>query len=115
MEHCMASSDTTATIKDLQGDLKQLRNDVGKLAQQMTALLSGTGDEAIGQVKEHVRQMRENLEEAVTDAGKHGGEADADVSENCGEAIKESLRGHPFTTVALAVGLGFLFGAMWRR
>jgi ElaB/YqjD/DUF883 family membrane-anchored ribosome-binding protein len=111
----MASSDSTETIKSLQGDLKQLRNDVGKLAQQMTALLAGNGEDAIGQVKDHVRQMRENLEETVADASKHGGAAFADVSDNFGEAIKESLRGHPLTTVALAVGLGLLFGAVCRR
>jgi ElaB/YqjD/DUF883 family membrane-anchored ribosome-binding protein len=111
----MASSDSTATIKELQGDLTQLRNDVGKLAQQMTALLAGTGEEAVGQVKDHVRQMRETLEQAVTDATKHGGAAFAEVSDNCGEAIKESLRGHPLTIMALAVGLGVLFGAVWRR
>jgi ElaB/YqjD/DUF883 family membrane-anchored ribosome-binding protein len=111
----MATSDTAATIQDIQGDLKQLREDVGRLAQQMAGLFSETGDEALGEVKDRVRRMRDDLNEAVTDASVRGREAFTDVSDNIGEAIEASLREHPLTTVALAVGLGFLFGTAWRR
>ena len=111
----MATSDTTATVQEIQGDLKQLRNDVGKLAEQIASLLSAGGDEALGQVKDRVRQMRDNLGDAVTDASELGREAFGEVSENLGQAIESSLREHPITTVALAVGLGFLFGTTWRR
>jgi ElaB/YqjD/DUF883 family membrane-anchored ribosome-binding protein len=111
----MATSDKAETIQDIQGDLKQLRDDVGRLAQQMASLFSETGDEALGEVKERVRRMRENLNGAVSDAGERGREAFADVSDNIGEAVESSLREHPMTTVALAVGLGFLFGTAWRR
>ncbi len=109
------ASETTATIQEIQGDLKQLRNDVGKLAEQLAGLFSATGDEALGHVKDRVRQMRENIDGAVTDASERGREAFTEVSENLGEAIETSLREHPITTVALAVGLGFLFGTTWRR
>jgi ElaB/YqjD/DUF883 family membrane-anchored ribosome-binding protein len=111
----MATGETAATIQDIQGDLKQLRDDVSRLAQQMAGLFSETGDEALGEVKDRVRRMQANLNEAVTDAGERGREAFAEVSDNLGEAIETSLREHPMTTVALAVGLGFLFGTAWRR
>ena len=81
----------------------------------MTAFLSGKGNDAIGQVKDSGRRMREDLDEAVTDASKRGEQAFAKVSENCREAITESLHDHPATTVALAIGLGFLFGAVCHR
>ncbi len=109
------ASDTAATIQDIQGDLKQLRDDVGKLAQQMAGLFSETGDEALDEVKTRVRQMREDINGAVSDASERSREAFAEVSDNLGEAIETSLREHPMTTVALAVGLGFLFGTAWRR
>jgi ElaB/YqjD/DUF883 family membrane-anchored ribosome-binding protein len=109
------ASETTATIQEIQGDLKQLRNDVGKLAEQLAGLFSATGDEALGQVKDRVRQMRQNLDGVMTDASERGREAVSEVSENLSEAIESSLRDHPITTVALAVGLGFLFGTTWRR
>jgi ElaB/YqjD/DUF883 family membrane-anchored ribosome-binding protein len=111
----MATSDTAATIQNIQGDLKQLRDDVGKLAQQMASLFSETGDEAFDEVKNRVRRMREDLNGAVSDASERGREAFTDVTDNLGEAIETSLREHPMTTVALAVGLGFLFGTAWRR
>ena len=54
----------------------------------------------------------------VSDAGDKGREAvDAvrEVGDNMAHAIDESLKTRPYTTLALAVGIGFLFGATWRR
>lgn len=109
------ASDTASTIQDIQGDLKQLREDVGRLAQQMTSLLSDAGDGALGEVKGRVRQLRDNLNDTVSDASERGREAFGEVSDTLGEAVETSLREHPITTVALAVGLGFLCGTAWRR
>lgn len=111
----MATSDPAAAIQDIQGDLKQLRDDVAQLAKQMAGLFSETGDEALGEVKDRVRRMRENLNDAVTDASERGREAFTEVSDNLGEAVEASLREHPMTTIGLAIGLGFLFGTAWRR
>jgi len=38
-----------------------------------------------------------------------------DVRDNLVGAIDQSLKERPYTTLALALGLGFVFGAMWRR
>jgi ElaB/YqjD/DUF883 family membrane-anchored ribosome-binding protein len=111
----MASSEPAAKIQDIQNDLQQLRSDVAQLAQQMASLFSATGEEALDQVKGRVRRMKDDVEGAVADAGERGREALDEVSETIGEAIETSLREHPLTTVALAVGLGFLFGTAWRR
>ena len=112
----MASTkEAGATVEDIQHDLQSLRDDLARLAQQVTSLVSATGDEAIGEAKKRIRKLRENLDETVSDAGERGREALNDVTENVGEALEESLREHPLTTIALAVGLGFLFGTAWRR
>jgi ElaB/YqjD/DUF883 family membrane-anchored ribosome-binding protein len=37
------------------------------------------------------------------------------VGDTMVEAIDDSLRKRPYTTLAIAVGIGFLFGAAWRR
>ena len=34
---------------------------------------------------------------------------------NFTDALEESLQSRPLTTLALAVGIGFVFGATWRR
>lgn len=111
----MASSEPAAKIQDIQNDLQQLRSDVTQLAQQMASLFSATGGEALDQAKGRVRRMKDNVEGAMADAGERGREAFDEVFENIGDSIETSLRQHPFTTVALAVGLGFLFGTAWRR
>ena len=51
-------------------------------------------------------------------AGEKGREAIGAVREvggNVVDAVDKSLKQRPYTALALAVGLGFLFGAIWRR
>ena len=112
----MASTkDATATVEDLQHDVQALRDDLAKLAGQVTELLSAGGGEAIAGLKKRVRRMQDELDETVSDVGERGREALSDVSDHLGEALQDSMQEHPLTTIALAVGLGFLFGTAWRR
>ena len=112
----MASTkEATATIEDIQRDVQALRDDLSKLAGQMSDLLSTGGGEAIAGIKKRVRRMQEDLDETVSDASERGREALSDVSDHLGEALQDSMQEHPLTTVALALGLGFLFGTVWRR
>lgn|SRR5262249_44107674 len=113
----MASTKEAATtIEDIQRDMQSLRDDLARLAQQVTGLVSETGSEAVGEARKRVRQLRENLGNIdMAEAGERSREALSDVSETIGEALEDSLRDHPLTTITLAVGLGFLFGTAWRR
>ncbi len=110
-----STSGPAATIDDIRKDLQTLRDDVTRLAEQVTALVGASGDEAIGEVKERIRRLRDSVEETVADAGERGRDTILEVTDNLGEAIEDALRTRPLTTVALAVGLGFLFGTAWRR
>ena len=47
--------------------------------------------------------------------GQEAVNAVREVGDTMVDAIDESLRKRPYTTLALAVGIGFLFGATWRR
>ena len=38
-----------------------------------------------------------------------------DVSDNFIEALDDLLKNRPYATLAIVAGLGFLFGATWRR
>ena len=70
---------------------------------------------AITKLKERVGRMQEDLDDTLSEVGERGREALSDVSDRVGEALQESVQEHPLTTIALALGLGFLFGATWRR
>jgi ElaB/YqjD/DUF883 family membrane-anchored ribosome-binding protein len=96
---------------DLQKDLQALRDDFGRLAEQVGAILADTGDAAW-------RRAKSSVDGVVSDAQDRGREAvDAvrDVSDNFVEAIDESLKNRPYTTLAIVAALGFLFGATWRK
>ena len=47
--------------------------------------------------------------------GREAVDAMRDVSDNFVEAIDKSIKNRPYATLAIVAGLGFLFGATWRR
>lgn len=58
------------------------------------------------------------MDEAFADAegrGRDAVDAVREVGDNMRDAIDTSLQERPYTTLALALGIGFLFGASWRR
>jgi ElaB/YqjD/DUF883 family membrane-anchored ribosome-binding protein len=103
-----AVSDASGNI---QADLESLRDDVRLLTEQISDIVTSKGTAAWG-------RARSNIEGVVSDATTKGQEAvDAvrEVGDNVVDAIDQSLKKRPYTTLALAVGIGFLFGATWRR
>jgi ElaB/YqjD/DUF883 family membrane-anchored ribosome-binding protein len=101
----------SAASGDIQADLQALRDDVARLAQQIADIFAAKGSKAW-------RRARSGVDEAIADVEDRGRDAvDAvrEVGDNMADAIDESLKHRPYTTLALAVGIGFLFGATWRR
>ena len=61
---------------------------------------------------------RANVRRVVSEAQDQGaGAVDAvrDVRDSVADAIDKSLERRPYTTLLLAVGLGFVLGAIWAR
>jgi ElaB/YqjD/DUF883 family membrane-anchored ribosome-binding protein len=50
----------------------------------------------------------------VESKGQEAVEAVREVGDNVMDALDESLKKRPYTTLAIAFGLGFLFGVMRR-
>jgi len=100
-----------AASGDLQKDLQMLRDDFSRLAQQVADIVTNRGNAAW-------QRARSGAEDVVSDAQDKSREAvDAmrEVSDKFVEALDESIKNRPYTTMAMALGLGFLFGATWRR
>ncbi len=96
---------------DIQKDLQTLRDDFARLAEQVTDILAGKGNAAW-------QRAKSSVDEVVADAQGKGREAvDAmrEVSDHFVEAIDESLKSRPYTTLAIVAAIGFVFGATWRR
>ncbi len=101
----------SAASGNIQNDLQSLRDDFSRLAEQVGDILSNKGNAAW-------RRARSGVDGVVADAqdkGRDAVDAVRDVSDNFVEAIDDSLKTRPYATLAIAAGLGFLFGATWRR
>ena len=101
----------SAASGDMQKDMQNLRDDFARLAQQVADIVANRGSAAW-------QRAKTGMDDAVADAQDKSREAvDAmrEVSDQFVEAIDESIKSRPYTTLAMALGLGFLFGAMWRR
>jgi ElaB/YqjD/DUF883 family membrane-anchored ribosome-binding protein len=59
-------------------------------------------------------QVRSVVSDAQ-DKGRQAVEAVTDVRDNMSRAIDKSLEERPYTTLLMAVGIGFLLGALWAR
>jgi ElaB/YqjD/DUF883 family membrane-anchored ribosome-binding protein len=60
---------------------------------------------------------RTNVRSVVSDAqdkGRDAVKAVGEVGDNVANAIDKSLKDRPYTTLALAVAIGFVLGAVWK-
>ena len=96
---------------DIESDLNALRDDFGRLAEQVADIVAGKGQAAW-------RRARGSVDGAVSEAKDKGREAVGavrDVSDNFVDAVEESIATRPYTTLALVAAIGFVVGATWRR
>jgi ElaB/YqjD/DUF883 family membrane-anchored ribosome-binding protein len=96
---------------DIQADLQALRDDFARLADQVSAILGTKGNAAW----QRARSSVDDIVAGAQDTGREAVGAMREVSDNFVDAIDESIKTRPYTTLAIAAGLAFLFGATWRR
>jgi ElaB/YqjD/DUF883 family membrane-anchored ribosome-binding protein len=99
--------------QDVQHDLRALREDLSTLAQDVTNLMSSTGNQTLDDIKDRIRGIRSALDEVISEAGVR--DTLRDVKDNLSSAVEDSIKERPLTTIAIALGLGFLIGATWRK
>jgi ElaB/YqjD/DUF883 family membrane-anchored ribosome-binding protein len=101
----------SAASGDIHDDLIALRDDVAKLTREIATIVAARGGATW-------RNARSSVEGAVAEAQDKSLEAvDAvrEIGENMVDALDKSIKERPYTTLGLALGIGFLFGATWRR
>ncbi len=101
----------SAASGDLQKDLQMLRDDFSRLAQQMADIVANRGSTAWQRARSGVDGVMSDAQ----DKSREAVDAMREVSDKFVEAVDESIKNRPYTTLAMAIGLGFLFGATWRR
>jgi ElaB/YqjD/DUF883 family membrane-anchored ribosome-binding protein len=101
----------TESSGDIQSDLQALRDDFARLAEQVGDILGNKGNAAW----QRARSSVDDVMAGAQDKGREAVDAMRDVSDNFVDAIDESIKKRPYVTLALVAGLGFLFGATWRK
>ena len=107
-----------ATHERLEKDVDAVKNDIAALTDQITDVLSSFAGTATKQARRGYDQARSRAEETM-DAMSERGSAMFDAAHNAATSLEESLEDvvtqRPLATIALALGIGFLIGAAWRR
>ena len=106
-----AGQAASAGARNIQADLVSMRDEVARLTHQIADIFAAKGTASW-------QRAKSDLDGVISDAGEKGREAIGaarEVGDNVVDAVDKSLRQRPYTALALAAGLGFLFGVIWRR
>jgi ElaB/YqjD/DUF883 family membrane-anchored ribosome-binding protein len=107
-----------ATYERLEKDVAAVKNDISALTEQITDALNSFAGTAGKQARRGYKQARANVDSAVDDLAERGSaamDAAQDTANSIEETLEDLVQERPLATVALALGLGFLIGAAWRR
>ena len=107
-----------ATYERLEKDLSAVKNDIAALADQITDVLNSFAGSAGKQARRGYKQARANVDQAVDDMSERGAAAMGaaqGAAYSIEETLEDAITQRPLATVGLALGLGFLIGAVWRR
>jgi ElaB/YqjD/DUF883 family membrane-anchored ribosome-binding protein len=117
-EAAMKNPTDKATYERLEKDVTAVKNDIAALADQITDVLNSFAGTAGKQARRGYKQARANVDQAVDDMSERGAAAMGaaqDAAYSIEETLEDAITRRPLATVGLALGLGFLIGAAWRR
>ena len=95
------------SYRELEAELSKLRDDVASLAGTVR-------DIASDEVHATVDAIRDRLDKAAGEARKAARRAKAGAHD-AADALEGAIEEHPFTSILVALGLGFVIGALLRR
>lgn len=107
-----------ATRERLAKDVAAVKSDIAALTEQITDALNNFANSATRQARRGYRQARDNVNSAMDDASERGNAmmgAAQDAAYSLEETMEDTVARRPWATVAVALGVGFLLGAAWRR
>jgi ElaB/YqjD/DUF883 family membrane-anchored ribosome-binding protein len=102
----------------LEKEMANMRDAIGGLSDQISDAASDIGSVAQEQARRGLKHARANMGSMVNDASDRLGvvanRAQSQAS-TLGDSLEDAVRERPLATLALALGLGFLAGVIWRR
>ena len=95
-----------------------MKNAIGGLSDQIADAATDIGGVAQEQAKQGLKHARANMGSLAADASDRLGAVASTAQSQAaslGETVENVVRERPLSTLALALGLGFLIGVIWRR
>ena len=117
-EDAMKGFADDATYERLQKDVDAVKDDISKLAEQLSDALDAFTATARKQTRRGYKKAQSNLDSMMSDAADKGNAALAaaqDAAVTMEETVEDAIVQRPLAAMGLAVGLGFLIGVTWRR
>ena len=107
-----------ATYDRLEKDVTAVKTDIAALTDQISDAINTFAGAARKQAKRGYKQARSQVDSTMDEMSERGGammEAAQDAAHSIEETLEDVVTQRPLATVGLALGLGFLIGATWRR
>jgi ElaB/YqjD/DUF883 family membrane-anchored ribosome-binding protein len=102
----------------LEKEMATMKDAIGGLSDQISDAASDIGAVAQEQARRGMKHPRANMGSMVNDASDRLGvvanRAQSQAS-SLGDSLEDAVQERPLATLALALGLGFLAGVIWRR
>jgi ElaB/YqjD/DUF883 family membrane-anchored ribosome-binding protein len=106
------------TYERLEKDVTAVKNDIAALTDQIADAVNTFTGTAKRQARRGYHQARANMDSAIGEVSERGSAA-MDAAQDAASSIEETLEDviakRPLATVGIALGLGLLIGATWRR
>jgi ElaB/YqjD/DUF883 family membrane-anchored ribosome-binding protein len=102
----------------LEEEMANMRDAIGGLSDQISDAATDIGTVAQQQARRGLKHARANMGSMVSDASDRlGVVADTAQSQasSLGDSLEDAIQERPLAALALALGLGFLAGVIWRR
>jgi ElaB/YqjD/DUF883 family membrane-anchored ribosome-binding protein len=117
-ESAMKDVTDNPTYERLEKDVTAVKGDIAALTDQIADAVNTFAGAAQKQARHGYRQARANMDSAISEVSERGSAA-VDAAQDAATSIEETLEDvitkRPLATVGLALGLGLLIGATWRR
>lgn len=95
------------TLDDLAAQIEKLRTDLTELTRSAGAYGRARGQEAVGRARDGAEHTLHEGERLAAEAGRFAGDK--------AEEALDAVRRQPMLALAIAAGVGFLFGLTRRR
>lgn len=117
-------SDTFNTDR-IQKDLKSVKKDISALTEQLTDVLNSYAGSASKQARQGYKEARGRADELASDwsgvasdwqdRGMAAYEDARDAAYSLEESLEDKIQERPLASVAIALGIGLLLGAAWKK